>query len=269
MSRRTDTVPDSGAPRPLLAIEASTGFGSVAVGQAGRLLAEVGLSGPRTLSAKLIPAVNEAMRLAGVQKPDLGGVVVGGGPGSFTGIRLAGATAKGIVHALGLPLMAFSSLMVTAANAWAHGGEVCALEDARGRDVFAARYRMGAGIEVLDAPAVHTIDEVIARWGDGGGGGRDDDISVSSLSAGSGTGAAPRLLVGSGAVRHRDELIRHGMTVADELWAVPRAASLLWLASRLPAMGEVADAALWEPEYLRASGAERIAEERHAAGAAR
>jgi hypothetical protein len=82
------------------------------------------------------------------------------------------------------------------------------------------------------------LDEVIRRCGDG----------------------ERRMFVGSGAVRHRVELERlAGVTVADEVWAIPRATSLLWLAARIPEVGRVADPWGWEPEYARASGAERIA----------
>jgi tRNA threonylcarbamoyl adenosine modification protein YeaZ len=226
-----------GDGRLLLSIEASTGYGSVAVGTEGVVLAEVGVSARERLSAKLVPMANEALRLAGARREELGGVVVGAGPGSFTGIRVAAATAKGIARALRIPLSAYSSLLATASNAWAFGGEVCALADARGRDVFAARYRFGGSIETLDTPEALTIDEVIERW----------------------AVTAP-LFLGSGAVRHREELERAaGVTVADEGWAVPRASSLLWLAARIPETGRIADPARWQPDYARASGAERIA----------
>ncbi|MDR0788061.1 MAG: tRNA (adenosine(37)-N6)-threonylcarbamoyltransferase complex dimerization subunit type 1 TsaB [Gemmatimonadota bacterium] len=237
---RGSPVDGADGTRLFLAIETSTGFGSVAVGGVRGTLAEVGLSGPGTLSAKLIPAANEALRLAGVRKSELGALAVGAGPGSFTGIRLAAATAKGIARALHLPVLAYSSLLVIAANAWAYPGEVCVLEDARGRDVYTARYRMEPEIGTLDAPAVMTIDEVVDRW----------------------SGLSRPLLIGSGAVRHRDELEGAGLKVADQAWAAPRAAALLWLAGRIPDAGRIEDPAGWEPGYLRASGAERIAVER-------
>ncbi len=225
---------------PLLAIEASTDFGSVAVGGAGGVLAEVGTGGRAGHSSQLLPAADRAMRAAGLRPEGLGGVVVGGGPGSFTGIRIAGATAKGIARAREIPMYAYSSLLVTAANAWAHDGPVCALADARGRDVYAGCYRFGETVEVEDAPAAMSIDDVIARYAE-----RE--------------GVRP-LFVGEGAVRHRDEIVgRLGARVADAQFAAPRAGSLIWLAARTPGIGLVADPSSWEPEYLRASGAERIA----------
>lgn len=225
-------------PRPLLAIEASTDYGSVAVGGVAGVLAEVGTGGRAGHSSKLLPAVDAALRAVGLGPADLGGVVVGAGPGSFTGIRIAAATAKGIARAREIPLYAYSSLLATAANAWAHDGPVCALADARGTDVYAACYRFGGTIEVKAAPAAVSIDEIVDRYLDG---------------------AVP-LFVGDGALRHMEILTgRLGARVADVHHTAPRAASLLWLVARAPAIGLVADPSAWEPEYLRASGAERIA----------
>ena len=61
-----------------------------------------------------------------------------------TSLRIAAATAKGMVHALGVPLLAYSGLLATAVAGWGAGGSVCALFDARRRDVYAACYRFSA-----------------------------------------------------------------------------------------------------------------------------
>jgi hypothetical protein len=68
--------------------------------------------------------------------------------------------------------------------------------------------------------------------------------------------------VGEGALLHRAEIERApGARVAPAQVGMPRASALLWLAESAPEMGRVEDAAGWEPEYVRASGAERIAAE--------
>jgi tRNA threonylcarbamoyladenosine biosynthesis protein TsaB len=233
------------ATRPLLAIDTSTSTGSVAVGTADALLAEVSLSVRAGHSSAILPAVDYALRSAGLAPADLGGVVVGGGPGSFTGLRISGATAKGMVHALGLPLFSYSGLMAAAAQAWASESRaVCALFDARGRDVFAACYRFEDGAEVILPPSALTLDELIDRFR-----------------------MEPLLFVGDGALRHQDEIrAESGGIVAPAVFCSPRAASLLWLAGIAPGLGRVADPAAWEPDYLRASGAERIAAARRAEG---
>jgi tRNA threonylcarbamoyladenosine biosynthesis protein TsaB len=166
--------------------------------------------------------------------------VVGGGPGSFTGLRIAAATAKGIVQALGVPLYAYSGLLAAAVSGWGAEREVCALFDARRRDVYAACYRFGDGVQAVMEPTALPLDELLARFAAG----------------------RPPLFVGEGAVLHREEIERlPGARVMPPQLGVPRASALVWLATRAPELGRVDDAPGWEPDYVRASGAERIAAE--------
>lgn len=234
---------------PVLALETSTSAGSVAVGDGDRLLAEVVLSVAGQHSRALMPAIDAAVRWAGLSPGDLKGVVVGGGPGSFTGLRIGAAAAKGIVHALDLPLWSYSGLLATAAGGAAGSDRtVCALFDARRRDVYAASYRFSAGaeaVEVVSGPEAVTLDELLDRYRVG----------------------EPPLFTGEAALLYREEIRRvlRASVVPTHL-AVPRASSLLWLAGAVPETGRVKDPGTWEPEYVRASGAERIAAQRELSG---
>jgi tRNA threonylcarbamoyladenosine biosynthesis protein TsaB len=222
----------------LLAFDTSGAVGSLAVGRGGRAICEMSLDVRGGLSGALLPAIDQAMSMASAAPADLAGIVVGAGPGSFTGLRVAGATAKGMVHALGVPLLAYSSLLATAAPYAAHPGAIGVLFDARGRDVFAACYEFSGNVVTRVAPAARTLDEAV-------------EVLAS---------AGASLLVGDGASRHESELAgRLSAAIVPPAFAAPRAASLLWLADRYPDAGYVESAASWEPEYLRASGAERIA----------
>lgn len=233
---------------PVLALDSSTSTGSVAVGDESGILAEVVRNVAGGHSAALLPAVDQAMRAADLRPAELGAIVVGEGPGSFTGLRIAGATAKGMLQALRIPLFGYSGLLATAAAAWSAEGPVCALFDARRRDVFAACYRFDRErrVEVLMEPSALSLDDLMDRLaGDG----------------------EPPLFVGEGAVLHSRELRdRLGASVAPPHLAMPRASALVWLALTQPRLGLVEDPSGWEPEYLRASGAERIAAERAAGG---
>ena len=230
----------------MLALDSSTAEGSAAVGDASGVLAEVRLGAGPGHSSSLLPAVEQVMAAAGVKRGELAAIAVGGGPGSFTGLRVAAALAKGMVQALGIPLLAFSSLLAEATAGWGAGGPVCALFDARRRDVFAACYRFG-GAAPLPSPVLEPValglDELVERL----------------------RGDPPALLVGDGARMHREELERElGTRVLPAHLGTARASALLWLTFHAPALAAEADAGPWEPDYLRAAGAERIAAARSA-----
>lgn len=219
----------------LLAIDTSTPVGSIAVGERDRLLAEVSLGVGTRHAEALLPAVRFALAHAQIELNALTGVVVGAGPGSFTGVRIAAATAKGLAHALGLPFYAYSSLLALAASAAQEGRPVCAVLDARRGEVYAACYAF-PGLALVDTmlePVVTDVERLIR-----------------------GVAAYRPLFVGEGALRYREQLAPVG-SVAPVHLGVPRASALLWLAGLDPEAGRVDSAARWEPHYLRASGAER------------
>ena len=229
----------SGLPRgPLLALDSSGRSAYVAVEVEGRVVAEESVSAQANASSALLPAVDRAVAAAGMRPGDVAAVVCGGGPGSFTGLRIAAATAKGIVRALGVPLYAYSGLMAAAAANRVNERPVCALFDARNREVYAGCWSFGGDSvreEVLAVSALG-IDELVQRLG-----------------------GLPVRFVGYGAVLHRDALTAEFGPDAVDGEDRSLARELLWLARAAPEAGRVADAAAWEPEYVRAAGVERIA----------
>ena len=231
-----ESEPHGRGMRPYLAIETSTATGGVAVGRGDRVLAEVTLGVQARHSEAVLPAVDFALRAAGLTPRELGGVVVGGGPGSFTGVRLAAALAKGLVRALGVPLYAYSGLAALAASAGGGEQPVCALFDARRNEVYAACYRFPgfARLEVLQAPVACPVEEVLRA-----------------------TAAFAPLYAGEGALRHRALIEAAGLNIAPAHAGLPRAAALLWLADMAPEAGLVEEPATWEPLYLRTAGADR------------
>jgi tRNA threonylcarbamoyladenosine biosynthesis protein TsaB len=228
--------------RSLLAIDCSTRGGSIAIGSGDGVLAERLLPPGPGASSLLMPELDEAMRSIGLSPRDLGGVVCGGGPGSFTGLRIAAATAKALVRTLDLPLLAFSGLLATAATLRARGRPVAALFDARNREVFAGCWSFAeGGVHELLSPRVLAVDELAAALG-----------------------TSRPLLCGDGAEAYGEALAadfgEDALVSADvEQQAASPAAGLLWLTAVVPELGGVADPSEWEPDYLRASGAERIA----------
>lgn len=220
---------------PVLALDSSTRGGSVALAVDGRLVAEEVLPETHGASSTLLPAVDRVVRGAGLAPGDLRAIVAGGGPGSFTGLRIAAATAKGMVRALGVPLFAYSGLLGAAAARREAGRPVCAMFDARNREVYAGCWRFSAeGFEEMMPVRAGGLDELVGELKD-----------------------ARPLYTGEGAWLHAGEL---GADVAPQD-GPSLASGLLWLARVAPDAGLVAEPALWEPEYVRASGAERIAAE--------
>lgn len=217
-----------------LALETSTRLGSVALGDGPRLLAESSLSVRAAHSETVLPEVERVLDRTGRGICEVEEVVVGSGPGSFTGLRIGAALAKGLCAATGAGLRAYSSLAALAA-ATALPGRVCVLLQARRGEVFAAAFRSLRPLDLHFGPAVTTVDEALGALQD----------------------PADWRFAGEGALRHRDALEARGGRVLSALHGTPRAGALLELAAEQPDAGRVDDPSLWEPEYVRASGAER------------
>ncbi|HEY4244752.1 MAG TPA: tRNA (adenosine(37)-N6)-threonylcarbamoyltransferase complex dimerization subunit type 1 TsaB [Kofleriaceae bacterium] len=136
----------------VLGIDASTPTTSVALADETRILGE-GSHAVEARGTDLLVLVDRVCREAGVAPRELGAVAVGAGPGSFTGLRIGMATAKGIAFAAGIPLWAVSSLGALA-RASTHP-RVVAVLDARRGEVYAGVYDRGAlvGEERVLAPS--------------------------------------------------------------------------------------------------------------------
>jgi tRNA threonylcarbamoyl adenosine modification protein YeaZ len=91
---------------PLLAFDTATTVAVVALGDAaGRLLAETSWTAGYRHGEELLARIDALLSSAGVELGALGGIVVGTGPGAFTGLRVGLATAKGLTHGLGIPIV--------------------------------------------------------------------------------------------------------------------------------------------------------------------
>jgi tRNA threonylcarbamoyladenosine biosynthesis protein TsaB len=129
----------------VLAIEASSLAGGVALLDEERLVAEYRLDVGVTHSERLMAAVDRILADARWTPHALGGLAVAIGPGSFTGLRIALSTVKGLALALGLPIAAVPTLdAMAAALPWA-ALPVCPVLDARKGEVYASLYRWQDG----------------------------------------------------------------------------------------------------------------------------
>jgi tRNA threonylcarbamoyladenosine biosynthesis protein TsaB len=224
-----------------LALETATRVGSIAIGRGEAAEAaeaadvEVNLSIQETHSEVLLPAVDFSLAMAGAALSDVREIVVGTGPGSFTGVRVAAAIAKGWSFAADVTLYGYPTLLVIAAAAAVDERPICALLDARRGEVYAAGYRLSdATFEPWLPPGVFDLRELGRRL-------RDLDERP--------------LCVGPGAEAYRAALSAASWPVAAGPTVWPRAATLLWLRARWPAAGAILDPNQWEPLYVRDSGA--------------
>lgn len=143
----------------LLAIDSSAGA-SAAVVHDGDVVASWRTDATTTHAEVLASAVKEVLAQAGVEGPQLDAVVVGVGPGPFTGLRVGLVLAHSLAEVWGLPLQGICSLDSLARRAVEEGipagdGEFLVAVDARRREVYWARYRAaGSRVEPLEDPQV-------------------------------------------------------------------------------------------------------------------
>jgi tRNA threonylcarbamoyladenosine biosynthesis protein TsaB len=213
----------------VLAIEASSLAGGVALLDEERLVAEYRLDVSITHSERLMAAVDRVLADARWTPHALGGLAVAIGPGSFTGLRIAISTVKGLALALGLPIAAVPTLDAMAtALPWA-ALPVCPVLDARKGEVYASLY----------------------RW-QGGAMRREWDYLALPPAALAGRLTEPTLLVGDGAASIDAPLARR----VPAPCRVPSPACVGALGLERLRRGDTVAAAALVPLYLRPSEAE-------------
>ncbi|GAW92511.1 tRNA (adenosine(37)-N6)-threonylcarbamoyltransferase complex dimerization subunit type 1 TsaB [Calderihabitans maritimus] len=132
----------------VLGLDTATPVAGLAVLEDGRLLGELFLNTGRTHSEKLLPALHQLLDYCELKLRDIDGFAVAIGPGSFTGLRIGLATAKGFAHSLGKPLVGVPTLDALALNAAGAGGIICPILNARKNEVYAALYVSHNGQEL-------------------------------------------------------------------------------------------------------------------------
>ena len=131
----------------ILSIDTSTRSCSVALTfgglSDGNVVASLLLNNSVTHSRRLLSAIDSLLKTTETDWKEIAGIAIGLGPGSFTGLRIGMATAKGLAIAAKLPLLGIASLDGVASSC-ATGKLVCSVLDARKKEVYAAFYRQGA-----------------------------------------------------------------------------------------------------------------------------
>ena len=229
----------AGAPPGWLAIDTATDIASVAVATAAGTVTR-SVRGARQHAAQVVPLVHEVLELAKLDLGQIHGVVVGDGPGSFTGLRIGWAASKALVQERQLPLVAIPSLLAAAHGAGVN--TVAACYDALRGQVFGAIYAFEADkVAVLVDAGVCTISELAAA------GGRP----------------APILAVGDGAQRYREDVLAWTGREPVALDALPPLAGSLLALLSYDGPHRAIGASTAEPTYGRPAEAQVKWEARH------
>jgi len=130
----------------LLAIETATSSGSYAILRDGKIIYQDIIDMRTTHSETIMVRVDDALKALKIDKKEIEGICVSNGPGSFTGCRIGLATAKGISTGLRIPLVAFDTLEVLAANAYGTDKNILSVIDARMNEAYVGVYDSSLGI---------------------------------------------------------------------------------------------------------------------------
>ncbi|MFQ5878026.1 MAG: tRNA (adenosine(37)-N6)-threonylcarbamoyltransferase complex dimerization subunit type 1 TsaB [Acidobacteriota bacterium] len=223
---------------PILGIETATSHASVALAVRAGVLMQIELTRRSAHARDLMARIDEAIRGSGMTIDALRGVAVAVGPGSFTGVRVGMATAKGLGYSLGVGVAGLSTLEAVAravglARSAAEPLSVCcAIEAGRG-EVYAATFRLGAGRVERECED--------RSW-------RPTDLALAL--------AGRAALAGDGAatVREAGRALGRDLTVLEDR-PLAAGAIALWGWEALPAGSRYAPGTLG-PNYVRPSDAE-------------
>ncbi len=128
----------------ILAIDTSGPACGAAVVEEGRVLSEETVQNKNTHSANLMLLIEEVLRAAGTALAEVDGIACVVGPGSFTGVRIGAATAKGLAHGSGKPCIPVNALEALCRGAGAFPGVILPIQDARAGQVYGAAFRGGS-----------------------------------------------------------------------------------------------------------------------------
>lgn len=223
----------------ILAFETSAKACSAALLKDGVLLGEAYQNTGLTHSQTLMVMAEDLMKQCGIAIGDIGAVAVAAGPGSFTGVRIGVAAAKGFAWGRELPCYGVSTLEAMAENLGVYDGFVLPVMDARRQQVYCALFKSEKGV-------LTRVKE-------------DRAIALSELAEEIKNLQEPIFLVGDGSILCYNTLNEDvpALTLPPEHRMHQRAAGVALVAQKMLDRGEKGDGAALQPNYLRLSQAER------------
>lgn len=232
----------------VLGIDSSGLVASVAVAEEETLLAEYTVNYKKTHSQTLLPMLDEIAKMTELELSTIDVIAVAAGPGSFTGLRIGSATAKGLGLVLKKPLVSVPTVAALAYNLWGSDALICPLMDARRNQVYTGIYRFEDGklIAVQEQTAV-AVTEIAGQ--------------LNML-------GEKVIFLGDGVPVYREilkETVKVPFLFAPAHMNRQRAGSVAMLGMELAKEEKTETAAAHQPNYLRLSQAERERAQKEAA----
>lgn len=223
----------------ILGIESAALVASVAIVDEDVIIAEYTTNFKKTHSETLLPMLHEIINMTGLSLHNIDAIAISGGPGSFTGLRIGAASAKGLGLALNLPLIHVPTLDAMALNIYSTNLLIVPIMDARRAQVYTGIYKNGINFEIIKPSMAVGIDELLAEL---------EKMNENVV------------FLGDGVLVFKDyinENLKLPHSFAPANLNRQRASNIAMLGLKMFKRGEIISADDMRPEYLRKSQAER------------
>ena len=231
----------------ILALDSSGLVASVAVAEDDNLIGEYTVNYKKTHSQTLLPMLDAVAKMIDLDLEPVDAIAVAKGPGSFTGLRIGSATAKGLGLALDKPIVEIPTVDGLAYNLWGVKDLVCPLMDARRNQTYTGIYAFEGGeMQVLEPQCAVDISKIVEK--------------INGLQR-------AVVFLGDGVPVFRDYISEHVQvpyTFAPAHVNKQRAGAVAALAFQYLQDGRTVSAVEHQPDYLRLSQAERERKEKEA-----
>ena len=229
----------------ILALDSSGLVASVAIVEEQQMIAEYTINHKKTHSQTLLPMLDEIVKMTQIDLNSIDAIAVAGGPGSFTGLRIGSATAKGLGFALNKPLIHIPTVEALAYNLYGNTQVICPIMDARRNQVYTGLYEFhGTEFRVMKDQVAISIEDMIK------------ELNLLGREV---------IFIGDG-IPPYEEIIKEQIKVpysfAPAHSCRQRAGAVGTLAVQYYKEGKIESAEEHEPNYLRLSQAERELQEK-------
>ena len=228
----------------ILGIDTSTMAANVAVLEDDKLICEYTINTKKTHSQKLMPMIENMLKLSDLDIKEIDAIAICVGPGSFTGLRIGMATAKAMAHVNNIPLIGVNSLEILGANMDLCNRNICSILDAQRNQVYMNKYILKDDkITELEEISIKPIDELLEK------------ISSSN---------EDWVLVGEAVYKYKEKIEEiSNITIPSPANNITKASTLCFVArDKMLANDQVYNCYNINPMYIRKSQAEEQYEEK-------